>query len=171
MSSTADTPEYSTNIQLSAYPQIDENRYPDIYTDLTNVHSAIRLLQQYLDSYTGARFVGRTSVPINTAQFVAVTTSSDLATLLLADNTDHTKPCIGFCTGGQTTGNGIEIQTTGIWPYGSGQLSPGTVYYLGTAGTITPTLPAGAGKLVQEIGIALDTDNLLFKPASKYIEL
>src|ERR1700748_289200 len=102
---------YSTDVKISAYPQVDQTKYPDIYNDLQNVHSAIRVMQQYLDAYTGARFIGRAGVDIQTGQFVYGTTGTDLMTLGLADNTNHTKPCIGFCTGGQASGNGIEIQT------------------------------------------------------------
>lgn len=169
----SNTPTNSTDIKLSAYPQIDENKYPDVYNDLQTVHSAIRLMQQYLDAYTGARFIGRASAAINIGQLVATNTNySDIVGVSLANATTQTLPCVGFATNSATAGQGIDVQTTGIYPYGAGALVPGTIYYLNTtSGQLTPTRPVGAGKLVQFIGVAIDTNNILFRPSRIYSEL
>lgn len=166
-------PSYSTDLKLPAYPtSVDEKKDPGIYGDLTLVHQAIRTVQSYLDNYTASRSIGRAVVAISVGQFVAASASySDVCGLILADNTTHTKQCIGFATQSEAAGIPIEFQSIGIWPYGNGALVPGTVYYLGTAGAITATVPTGAGKTVQIVGIALDTSNLLFRPSLRYVEL
>lgn len=169
---TASSNAAASDLRISSYPQIDQTKYPDIYDDLLKVHSAIKLLQSYLDNFTGSRIVGKAHVTIAQGQFVAVSNNySDLAGFHLAANGAYTDPCIGFALGGSSVGQGIEIQTMGIWPYGNGSLTPGSVYYLGVSGSITVTPPAGAGKLLQVVGFAIDTSNLLFRPAFKYKEL
>lgn len=170
MSSSA---TFSTDLKISAYPQISQTKYPDIYDDLQVVHSAIRILQQYLDAYTGANIIGVAAVSINAGQFVAVDTiGTNFLSINLANATNHNLPVIGFAISSVATGGGISVQTSGIWPYGNGNLVPGTKYYLSTtSGTLTATLPTTSGNLVQFIGVALDQNNILFKPSQKYLEL
>jgi hypothetical protein len=50
--------------------------------------------------------------------------------------------------------------------HGLAGLTPGARYYLdaAVAGGITDTPPAGAGNLVQEVGVALSATELLFNP-------
>lgn len=167
------TAVYSTDLKLSAYPQFDETKYPDIYGDVQTVHAAIRYLQQYLDSYTGSKFTGRATGTINVGQIVAVATGySDLTGVTLANATNHLLPAIGFATSSASAGQGIDVQTWGIYPYGNGTLVPGTKYYLNTtSGQITSGPPVTAGNTVQFLGIAIDTSNLLFRPSQKYLEL
>ena len=43
-------------------------------------------------------------------------------------------------------------------------LTPGTIYYLGTAGTSSPTAPSTPGYLSQEVGEAISTSEIDFKP-------
>lgn len=166
-------PAYSTDLKLPAYPtNIDERKNPEVYGDLTLVHQAIRQVQAYLDNYTAARNIGRAVVTISVGQFVAASQSySDIAGLILADNSTHTKQCIGFATASQVAGQPVEFQSIGIWPYGNNALVPGATYYLGISGAITTVVPVGAGKTVQIVGVALDTSNLLFRPSLRYVEL
>lgn len=164
---------FSTDLKLSAYPQIDQNKNPDIYDDLQLVHSAIRTLQQYLDLYTGANIVGVAQVAISAGQFVAIgTAGGNNISIALANATGHTLPVIGFATTTAAAGAGITVQTSGLWPYGNVGLIPGTKYYLSTSsGTVTTTPPAAGGNLVQFVGVAIDANNILFKPSQKYSEI
>ncbi len=169
--SNTPSPVFSTDVRIPVAPQIDSKDL-NLYNDLSDVHAAIRLLQQYLDLYTGSRIICRAHVNISIGQFVSIAPNySDLAGANLADNSNYLNPCIGFATEGSPSGNGIEIQTFGVWQYGNGLLVPGTIYYLGTNGGITPTVPVAAGKLAQYVGFAVDSNNLLFHPAAKYKEL
>lgn len=166
-------PSFGSDLRISAYPQIDENKYPDIYGDLQLVHNAIRVLQQYLDAFTGAKVLGRATTTISVGQFVSFTSAySDIVGVALANATGHTLPCHGFAVSNAVAGQGIDIQTFGLYPYGNYGLQPGTLFYLNTtAGGATATAPVGAGKLVQELGVAVDSSNILFRPAYKYTEL
>jgi hypothetical protein len=50
-------------------------------------------------------------------------------------------------------------------------LTPGTKYYLSTTpGTITATIPTGAGVLVQPVGVAKANDEFYFEPSMAVIE-
>jgi len=161
---------FTTDTRLPAVPSIDDKKDPDLYNELNQLHNAIRLLQQFIDLFTAARFVAHSAVSLSVGQFVTSQTGAvDLSTVNLADNSNYTKPCIGFIA--NSDGVGVEVQTFGLWQFGNGTLTPGATYYLGTNGGMTSVAPVAAGKLVQQLGIALDTNTLMFHPAAKYKEL
>lgn len=79
--------------------------------------------------------------------------------LYLADRTT-TPPntLLGFTQTSALLGAFVTITRAGPVPIGGG-LTPGTPYYLGTAGALTAT-PSGAG-LLQQVGIAESATSLL----------
>lgn len=87
------------------------------------------------------------------------------AKIRLADASDDTKPVNGFVPDAIATGDPGSMITPGAVITGLAGLTPGVPHYLDTAaGGITDTPPAGAGNLVQEVGVALSATVLLFNP-------
>jgi hypothetical protein len=83
-----------------------------------------------------------------------------------ANATDDTKPVNGFVPAAiANTATGAMLKA-GATISGLAGLTAGAIHYLATAaGTITDTQPAGAGNLVQEVGLAISATQLLFNPS------
>jgi len=71
----------------------------------------------------------------------------------------------GFVLDAVTSPNNATVYMSGDIT-GLTSLTPGTVYYLSasTAGASTSTSPSTAGQLSQEIGIAVSSTSIVFKP-------
>lgn len=50
----------SVNLGLSAFPEFQQNKHPELYNDAVHVRNAINLLASYLDTYTGNSGTGTT---------------------------------------------------------------------------------------------------------------
>jgi hypothetical protein len=82
-----------------------------------------------------------------------------------ANATDDTKPANGFVPAAIANPGTGTMLAPGTKLTGFVGLTPGAVYYLDTvAGGIIDTPPAGAGNLVQEVGVAVSATELLFNP-------
>jgi hypothetical protein len=179
--------QYSFNLGLSKQPETTSG---EAYIDLSRLYSAVRLLQEYLDKYTGVlqqdselwsilnpsetltsfrlnRLYRKTLVDITVGKLVNFTLSGGELQAQLADSTDATKPAMAYATGNSTAGNFAEfILPNAIHPYYAG-LTVGTIYYLSkvTPGSLTSTPPATVGNLVQPIGYAITDTQLYFCPS------
>lgn len=162
------SPFFTTDLRVSLYPAIDQTKYPDIYDDGQLVHSAIRSLQGYLDLYTGARVQCIATETIKAGFMVNLWNNSGVyAAARNATNAAAASQCDGYCTQDCIAGDTIEIQTFGVHDLISG-LTPGIRYYLGTAGGLLSTAPTTAGTIAQEIGVALSSSALLFRPSGSW---
>lgn len=159
--------EFSSNLQLSATPTIDQQKNADLYNEFQDLHNAIRLVQSYLDSYTGANILATASQNIQAGRMINFFTSGGVIKAQLADSTTGAKPCHAFARASVGTGNASEFQTIGVDQIISG-LTPGTQYYLGVSGALTSVAPVAAGTLVQVVGVAIAPDLLLFRPSFQW---
>jgi hypothetical protein len=82
-----------------------------------------------------------------------------------ADATNDTKPAQGFVLAGAGAAASVTVYPEEAVISGLTGLTPGDRYYLTTtAGLISNTPPSGAGNVVQEVGYALSTTELMFRP-------
>jgi hypothetical protein len=107
------------------------------------------------------------SEAIAAASFGNVYTSAGAARVRKANASDATKPCNCYVPAAIANGATVDVRGPGAKITGLAGLTPGTTYYLATVGgMITDTPPAGAGNLIQEIGVAVSATELLFNPKS-----
>lgn len=78
-----------------------------------------------------------------------------------ADNS-NTRPAHGFVLSSVTSGANATVYLSGA-NTGLTSLTPGTRYYLGTAGVATATAPSASGEIVQYLGAANSTTSLVFE--------
>ena len=158
----------SSDIRLPVDLVTDSKKNPDVYLDLLNITNSIKLLQQYLDLFISARTIATASESISVGSMVNLFGSGGVLFVQNANASTQTKQCTGYALSSASAGTALEIQTFGVHQLISG-LTPGTTYYLSTiAGKITATPPSGVGQVRQEVGIALDPNTLLFRPAGDF---
>lgn len=104
------------------------------------------------------------SEAISAANFLNIHASSG-AKIRKANATDDTKPVDAYAPAAIGSGSSGAVQFPGGVISGLSGLTAGTRYYLDTTGgAITATPPSGSGNLVQEVGVAVSTTQLLFNP-------
>lgn len=104
------------------------------------------------------------SETLSAGNFVNIHASSG-AKIRKANATDDTKPVDGFVAAGIASAASGVMTFPGQKLTGLSSLTAGARYYLDTTGgAITATAPSGSGNLVQEVGVALSTTELLFNP-------
>jgi hypothetical protein len=173
---------YSTNTGLSAAPEVDATKYPDVYTDNLKIRNAIKVLQNAIDIYCGAdspdpstwgtleiskyrlqyltRGYALATEDINAGQLINVYSSAGDPRIRLANATAVGKPAHGFATTSVKSGAFGEFVGEGVCRLISG-LTPGVTYYLSnTAGLVA----AGAGTVLQRVGFAVGQTALIFRP-------
>jgi len=80
-------------------------------------------------------------------------------------------PCIGFAPYAAASGEAVTVVREGKITGASG-LTPGSPVYLGeTAGAVQGSAPAGTGKVVQIVGIALSSTTFMLDIAPTYTTL
>jgi hypothetical protein len=101
------------------------------------------------------------------ARIAAVTVAAGLCVYLtatgqlgLADSTDGTKRAIGISVAGAASTALCTFVKSGIAKGVLTAATPGTPYYLNTAGTLTTTFPVTAGHLDQLVGYANSATDL-----------
>lgn len=109
---------------------------------------------------------------------VVVTASEDLAAGAMvsfwnsggpavrnANAADATKPTGGFVSVAVTSGGPATVYLPGAVDGALTGLTPGAVYYLDTvAGGVNSTAPSSSGNLVQQVGVAATSTQLIFMP-------
>lgn len=163
--STTTNPSFSTDLRISPTPQIDQAKYPDIFNELQLIHFALRSIQGYVDSYLAPVIPVRAleSISAGAAVSFAIYTDGSIGARN-ADSTNGTKECDAFALQSAVVGDSLECQTFGLNDLVAGVVV-GQRYYLGTAGALVTSPPAGAGTLAQEVGIGITPNSYLFRPA------
>ena len=185
--------QYSTDLGLSALPEINQSKNPEVYVELLRMRNAFKLLQGALDTYTGAlsedqqywnqatpatttrvqniaRVYLQAAEDIGLAQVVTLIASGTTSVVYKADATAAGKLVRAFCStpNGVTAGSFGEFILYGINPFYSG-LTPGSTYYLSTTpGLISVSPPSTLGNIVQKVGYAIDQNNLWTAPSLDY---
>ena len=78
-----------------------------------------------------------------------------------ADNS-NTRPAHGFVLDTVASGNTATVYLSGQ-NTGLASLTPGTRYYLGTAGAVTATAPSASGEILQYLGTADSPTSIVFE--------
>lgn len=175
---------FSTNLGISAIPEIDQSKYPDVYIDNLKLRNGIKLLQGVLDTYTGAlgeetAYWGQQTNPASWNRLQNLTRTYCVASenisagaminfwndagVLKARNANATaagKPAHGWCTTTITTGAAGEFCQQGTSFLISG-LTIGATYYLSNTDGLIANAP---GTIVQRIGYALGATTLVIRP-------
>lgn len=163
--STTSAPAFSTDLRIPPVPQIDQNKYPDIYNDLQLIHFAIRSLQGYIDSYLAPIITATATELINAGAAVSFTVySNGTIGVRNAANNAAGKECDAFALQSAVSGSTVDCQTFGLNDIVNGVVV-GQRYYLGTGGGLVTSPPGAAGTLVQEVGIGITPSSYLFRPA------
>lgn len=173
---------YSTNTGLSAAPEVDATKYPDIYTDNLKIRNAIKILQGAIDTYNGIgssdpavwpsigvsqyRLQNLTKVyavaaeDISAGQLVNVYPISGEARVRRAIATTAGFHAHAFATKSVIAGAFGEFVLEGVCQL-IGGLTIGTTYYLSnTYGLVA----AGSGTILQRVGYATGPSTLIFRP-------
>ena len=168
--------QFSTNLGLSALPEIDQSKYGDVFTEILRIRGALKILQTTLDLYTGifgedptywstanttwirlqnlTRLYAKAGVDIPAGRLVSFYNVGGILTAKIADAATST-PAHAYCTTAVKAGDTGEFFLEGLITLAN--LIPGTTYYLGNSGLVTIT----AGQVV---GLAVSTTQLFFRP-------
>jgi hypothetical protein len=176
--------KFSTNLGLAPFPEIDQAKYPSIFTDSIRTRQALAILQSAMDYFTGAigpeagnwnqldpiaydRLNNLTRMYIQATENIAAGATVNFynnSGTIAARNANATaagKQAHAYSTGAVTAGSWGEFIRMGACKLISG-LTPGATYYQSnTNGLISPT----AGTIVQRVGFALSPTELIFQPA------
>lgn len=175
---------FSTNLGITAQPEVPQAKYPEIYIDLLKVRNGIKLLQGVVDQYCGAlgeesQYWNQQSNPANWHRLQnlnrtyaqateniaagAIVNFYNNAGVLGVRNANASaagKPAHAWCTTAVTTGNYGEFITQGTC-FLISSLTIGTTYYLSNTNGL---ISSGAGTISQKIGYAIGTSTLIFRP-------
>lgn len=164
--SSTTSPSFSTDLRIPLSPFVDQTKNPDIYNDLQLVHSAIRSLQGYIDTFLTPIITAKATETIGVGAAVSFVQYSDGSIgVRNATNNAAGKECDAFALIAGVLGSAVNCQTFGINDYFTGGVTVGARYYLGTGGQYTVTAPVAAGTLVQELGVGITPTSILFRPA------
>jgi hypothetical protein len=183
--------EYSTNLNLSALPELDQKKDPAAYAEFLRMHGALKTLQGALDFYTGALSTEVTyrnqTAPTSSIRVQSISRIYAEATEIItygaivniydagglkcrnANATAVGKLCRAYCndSAGVGIGDFAELVLLGMLPI-VGAI-PGQDYYMSiTSGIISATPPGVAGNVVQRIGFGLDANSIWFNPSLEW---
>jgi hypothetical protein len=174
--------QFSTNLNLSVLPEIEQKKSPDVYAELLRIRNALRTLQAALDLYTGAleydsdywsevyptttvrlqnisRLYVIASEPIAVGQAVNFWNNAGVLTARLADAaTPRYARAICSTVAGIPTGEFGEVMLFGAMDFFTG-LAPGSYYYLSDTPGFVSNVP---GTNSQLLGTALSGGILFF---------
>jgi len=153
-------------------PLTPDTTNAELNEQLTPLYGALFMLQEGIDRV--ARYDYYFTAATTYGQLIGVWTNNSRAEARLANASTTPIFAVGICVmyNGVAAGATGTVQLKGIIPGLSG-LTPGAIYYLSDTGNgnITTVKPVGAGKIVQIVGWALDTNNLWFDPQLAYTQL
>lgn len=175
---------FSTNTGISAIPDIDQSKYPDIYVDNLKLRNGIKILQGVLDTYTGAlgeersywgqqqnpaawnrlqnltRTYGVASEAIPAGALVNFFNNGGVLGVRNANASAAGKPAHGWCTTSVAAGEAGEFCQQGTC-FLIGGLTIGATYYLSNTNGL---VSSGAGTVAQRIGYAIGPNTLIIRP-------
>lgn len=142
---------------------------PALFNDLLEVYQALQILQRELSQVTRVSCIF--DVDVTAGQPINIFNSGGILHGRLTNALDSTKPCYGYAVTAVAAGKSGEVRSFGICNTLTG-LTPGTIYYIATSsGVLTTSRPAAAGNIIQAVGWALDTNQLLYNPSTLFIQL
>lgn len=153
-------------IVYNGFLQIQQaiHQYLGVGQQLQTLWSQLRY-DQTLHPASMTRFYAKAFQPIPYGNAVNLFVDAGVLKIRLANATNNTKPCHGFCTtttGIATDAYGEVILLHGLLTAVSG-IVLGTRYFLSTTdGLVTAVAPVAAGNIEQALGIAMDSSALLF---------
>ena len=106
-----------------------------------------------------ATFIRPASEALSAGDFVNMHDNAGASNARKADNTSY-KPADGFVLAAVGMGANATIFPLGEIVSGLTGLTPGSEYFLGTAGGLTLTPPTAAGSIFQRVGVALTANTL-----------
>lgn len=164
---TAATQSYSIDLGLPSSPNVPDTQ---IREELQYIYSALQILAREASNVN--RFIGMVVEDITAGQYVAPTLSGGLCKFQKANAANNTKPAVGFATQNIASGTWGIFAREGNNLFLTG-LTVASFYYLSdiTSGAVTTVKPVGAGKIVQPIGFALSSIELITNIASNYTQL
>ena len=178
------TQGFSTNIGISALPEIPQSQYPEIYLDNLKLRNGIKILQGVLDTYCGVlgedpSYWGQQTNPANWMKLQNLTRIYALASEAIvagamvnfwnntgvlnvrnANATAAGKPTHAWCTTTIAGGAYGEFITEGAC-FIIGGLTIGATYYLSNTNGLISNAP---GTVSQKIGYAIGSSTLIFRP-------
>jgi len=99
---------------------------------------------------------------LSAGDFVNIWDDTGTLKVRQADASDPTKRADGFVNDAVTMGNNATVLRSGLKNTGVSALTAGSRYFLSeTAGGVTTTPPSTSGAIVQSVGIALASDELV----------
>ncbi len=175
------------NFFVTGLPQLPNNTDPKVTQDLTDVYNALRNLANKVGLAIGVdrpmvlTDFAATVTPLVRRVFVPATVAlayGDLCNLFLSGgalkarkaNATTTIMATAVCNtvGGLAIGAVGEFVLEGPVRAIGGMVVGSNYYTSTTAGAIQTPAPAGAGNMVQGLGMALAADFLLFRPDNMY---
>lgn len=135
-----------------------------------DIYAAIRILQQRASDVCHVPLLA--SEDIVAGSLVAVFTSGGVCKMRKANATDNTKVAVGYVLTDVLTDGWAVVRTTGLCPLKS-SLTAGSHYYLSdsVSGGVTATKPTGTGKIVQPVGFAVNSTDLILNISLQYTQL
>lgn len=172
----------------------DENMDKKMWGEFLTVYRAIQNLLAGVSLYTGIdqpdaaeranmdptafllgantqQWYPNAAVPISRGQVVSVSPGLGANAVQLAQATGGATHAIGVADESKAAGQNIRILTGGLTTAFAGMI-PGTLYYLSTTiGSIQNLRPIAPGQIVQPIGWALTSNQMLLNISSYYQQL
>lgn len=173
----ADLPEEMKGLFVIVYNgflQIQQamHQYLGIGQQLQTLWSQLRY-DQTLHAASPTRLYAKAFQTIPYGNAINLFVDAGILKIRLANATNNTKPCHGFCTtaaGIATDAFGEVILLHGLLTGVSG-LTLGTRYFLSTSdGLVTAVAPVAAGNIEQAVGFAMDTSAFLFDLNFQFIQ-
>lgn len=150
--------QYSAlNTNLPASPNVTD---PEVKEALRYIHTACQILQQAISDAT--RFVAKANVAITAGQYVTTTSISGECKVNLAMANDIATVAVAYAITDVAAGTWGVFILSGNNKNLTG-LVPGDTYYLSrtVAGAVTNVKPTGVGQVIQTIGFALTSEQLI----------
>lgn len=156
----------SLNINLPAIPVTDDM---ELFQELLKVYSAIQAIHQNITKST--RVVCVFDEVVLAGQALNIFNVSGVLKARLASASDNTKPAVGFCSSDVPYNQANEVILSGYNKYLK-SLIPAKLYYLSvTSGLYTSVKPVIAGQIVQPVGYAISTTELIFNASNTWTQL
>jgi hypothetical protein len=174
---------FSTNLGISAQPEVPQAKYPEIYVDNLKIRNGIKLLQGVVDQYCGTlgedpNYWGQQNNPGTWHRLQNLNRTYAQATEAIAAgaivnfynnggtlgvrnaNASTGKPAHAWCTTAVAANSYGEFITQGTC-YLIGGLTIGTTYYLSNTNGL---VSASAGTVSQKLGYAIGSSIFVFRP-------
>ena len=136
---------------------------------LDELYAGIKILQKAASD--SSYFPMLASEDLLAGQFVALHNVAGVCKMRKANATDNSKVVVGWVSKDVLADTWAVVTTGGYMPL-LASLTPAAFYYLSTtAGQLTATKPAAVGNIVQPIGYAISSTELIVNISHQYTQL